>query len=86
MSKISKYFDVKLRRSRSRLIKLSEKDKELIDVIYWAASYISEYTGIPHEVDHIIPIVNDKICGLHVPENLQILTRRQNYLKSNKWN
>lgn len=34
-------------------------------------------------VDHIIPIINDKVCGLHVLHNLQYLTAEENIRKNN---
>jgi hypothetical protein len=37
------------------------------------------------EVDHIIPLNHPEICGLHVIENLQYLSRSENAIKNNNW-
>jgi len=36
-------------------------------------------------VDHIIPISNPKVCGLHVAENLQVVSISLNQIKGNKF-
>ena len=52
-----------------------------INVFYKEAVRLSEKTGIPHEVDHIIPISKG---GKHHENNLQILTAIENRKKYNK--
>jgi hypothetical protein len=52
--------------------------------IYAEARRISKESGVIYTVDHIYPIKHRICCGLHVPWNLQILTKEENDRKGNK--
>lgn len=60
--------------------------KNSVDAIYAMRDWMNlTMFGIKYEVDHIIPLKNSKVCGLHVPNNLQIITRFDNRSKQNKF-
>ena len=59
-------------------------DQAAIDDIYQIAWLLTQMTGVPHEVDHILPLKSSWVCGLHVPENLQVLTKSENSRKKNR--
>ena len=56
-------------------------DLNLIQEFYKIAELKTKETGIPYEVDHIIPISKG---GLHHQNNLQVITRTENRSKGNK--
>jgi 5-methylcytosine-specific restriction endonuclease McrA len=66
---------------RNQTTDLTQEQVKQILTIYEECTRISTETGIPHEVDHIIPICKG---GLHHPDNLQILTMKENRSKGGK--
>ncbi len=58
-------------------------NKDAIKQIYIEAKILTEKTGIKHHVDHVIPLRSYYVCGLHVENNLKIVTAKDNIQKSN---
>jgi hypothetical protein len=74
---------------RSRQMKscpdwLSKEQHVEILNIYKQCRAISKSTGIPHHVDHIIPLCGKTVCGLHVPWNLNVIPASENMKKKNR--
>lgn len=72
--------------ARKRLAVPQWANHNAIKNIYAAASLMEIETGITHEVDHVVPLVSDIVCGLHWEGNLQILTMLENRSKGNSHN
>lgn len=64
---------------------LSEDDFWMMEEAYHLAALRTKVTGIKWDVDHIVPLQNKKVCGLHVPWNLQVITASENYRKNNRF-
>lgn len=68
--------------ARRRALKITQTplwaDLEIIKEIY---------NNCPkgYEVDHIIPLKGELVCGLHIAENLQYLTAHDNASKGNRY-
>lgn len=64
---------------------LTEEQKYQIRLMYTLAKTLEKNTGIKYHVDHIIPLKNDRMCGLHVPWNLQVIPDEENMRKNNRF-
>lgn len=60
--------------------------REKVMAIYQERERLSQETGIPHDVDHIVPIVHQDVCGLHCEFNLRVISAFDNRSKSNLFN
>jgi len=79
--------DTKARRRKHRQATppwLTRKQKSEIRQLYQIAITMTKTTGEQYVVDHIWPLRSDRVCGLHVPTNLRVMTRAENLLKSNR--
>jgi hypothetical protein len=58
-------------------------DRKAIRAFYVEARRLTDETGIPHHVDHIIPLRHPLVCGLHNEHNLRVITAEENMRKRN---
>lgn len=71
-------------RKRDRQIALvtpSWFDAKKAEEVYEEAERLSKETGIPHEVDHIVPLFGRTVRGLHVHTNLRAIPITENRRK-----
>nr|AMP48322.1 hypothetical protein [uncultured bacterium]AMP48369.1 hypothetical protein [uncultured bacterium] len=64
---------------------ITAEQKLAMRKLYLQAMQLTKLTGEKYVVDHIVPLINDSVCGLHVPWNLRVITQEENLKKANKF-
>ena len=62
-----------------------DPNAHLIVAKYQLAAMLSQASGVPHHVDHSIPLQGKKVSGLHTFANLRVIPGSDNVKKSNKF-
>jgi len=60
---------------------LTKEHKQHMKSNYALAQQLTRLTGESWQVDHIIPLRHERLCGLHVPWNLRVITGKDNASK-----
>ena len=72
-------------RNKDRLHEPAWADKKAIRAIYAERDRLNALGGEKYVVDHIIPCKGKLVSGLHVENNLRVITWRENAEKLNKY-
>jgi hypothetical protein len=76
--KINSYVVMNKRRAVKKKAAPKWADKNIIKELYTRAKLL----GL--EVDHIVPLNSPIVCGLHTPDNLELVSRIENRKKGNR--
>lgn len=71
------------RRATKQTATPSWANKFFISEAYHLATLREIATGFKWHVDHIIPLSHPLVCGLHVENNLQVISAKSNLKKNN---
>lgn len=79
--RVKKYSESRIERTPPWI---DASDKLRMKCYYQVAQMRTRETGEIWTVDHIVPLQGESVSGLHVPWNLQVITKAQNVSKGNR--
>lgn len=62
---------------------LAAKHRAPIKASYDMAERLTRETGVKHGVGHVVPLVNPRVCGLHIPLNPRVPPKYKTPLQGN---
>ena len=75
---------IQMKRQAAKLKRTPQwADESKIRAFYAEAKRLTIETGVKHVVDHYYPLQGKSVSGLHVHENLRVITQSENSKKSN---
>lgn len=77
--------NAEVRRLRMTIQVPAWADLDLISECYARAREATAVSGIQYVVDHIVPIDGEFVSGLHVENNLQVITAQKNSEKGDRY-
>ena len=72
------------RRAMKKNAEVNWANQFFMEEVYSFARLRTKLFDFKWEVDHIVPLQSDLVCGLHCEQNLQVIPRKENRIKSNK--
>lgn len=73
-----------VRRAVKKNARVAWANAQRMQEFYFAADFLGMVTGEWHEVDHIVPLQSNAVCGLHWEGNMEVLTQKGNRSKGNR--
>lgn len=76
----------RIRRKRLLLASVfTDEGERRMKLKYLEAQRLTLETGVEYQVDHIVPLAHDLVCGLHNDANTRVVTAEENATKHNSF-